>query len=145
MNWLEADASCIATAGSLMQHITASFVLIAAAAMGAVAVQVLASDAPALQRFIIERQIPGAYKMTRAELRDAAAKSNRVLRSLGPDVQWVESYVAGDKFYCIYNARSADLIKRHAELAGFPANRITAVATVIDPTTAKDPPAVRTP
>ena len=95
-----------------------------------------ASTAPALQRFVIERDIPGAGKMTAAQLRDAAAKSNKVLHDLGPDIQWVQSYVTGDKLYCVYNARSVDLIKEHAARSGFPANRITAVTAVIDPTTA---------
>jgi hypothetical protein len=92
-----------------------------------------------MQRFIIEREIPGAGRMTADQLREAAAKSNKVLRFMGPDIQWVQSYVTGDKLYCVYNALSADLIKQHAERSGFPANRITAVATVIDPTTASSP------
>jgi len=91
-----------------------------------------------LQRYVIERDIPGAGKMTPIELRDAAAKSNKVLRDLGPDIKWVQSYVTGDKLYCVYEARSADLIRRHAELSGFPANRINAVSAVIDPATAKE-------
>jgi hypothetical protein len=95
-----------------------------------------ASPAPALQRFVIEREIPGAGKMTATQLRDAAAKSNQVLHDLGPDIQWVQSYVTGDKLYCVYNARSVELIKEHAARSGFPANRITAVTAVIDPTTA---------
>lgn len=97
-------------------------------------------DAPGMQRFVIERDIPGAGKMTPEQLRDAAAKSNQVLRDLGPDIQWVQSYVTGDKLYCVYNARSESLIKRHAERSGFPANRITQVTAVIDPTTAKSSP-----
>ena len=100
----------------------------------AVAAQTAA--APTLQRFVIERDIPGAGKMTLAELRAAAAKSNEVLRSLGPDIQWVQSYVTGDKLYCVYNARSAEIIQEHAAKSGFPANKVTPVATVIDPTTA---------
>lgn len=99
----------------------------------------LLSAAPALaqQRFIIEREIPGAARMSAADLREAAQKSNRVLRDLGPDVQWVQSFVAGDKIYCLYNATSEAVIRRHAERSGFPANRITPVAAVIDPTTAR--------
>jgi hypothetical protein len=75
--------------------------------------------------------------MTPAQLRDAAQKSNSVLRDLGPDIQWVQSYVAGDKIYCVYNAPSEALIREHAAKSGFPANRITPVAAVIDPTTAR--------
>ena len=90
-----------------------------------------------MQRFVIERDIPGAGQMTADQLREAAAKSNKVLRLLGPDIQWVHSYVAGDKIYCVYNAPSEALIKSHAERSGFPANKITPVAAVIDPTTAR--------
>ncbi|MEO5771744.1 MAG: DUF4242 domain-containing protein [Burkholderiaceae bacterium] len=95
-----------------------------------------AQSAPPLQQFLIEREIKGAGAMTPLQLRDAAQKSNGVLRVLGPDIQWVHSYVAGDKIYCIYNAPSEALIKSHAEQSGFPANRITPVSAVIDPTTA---------
>ena len=66
--------------------------------------------------------------MSAEQLRDAAAKSNRVLRDLGPDIQWVQSYVAGDKLYCVYHAPSEALIREHAQRSGFPANRITAVS-----------------
>jgi hypothetical protein len=99
----------------------------------------LTAVAPAMaqQRFIIERDIPGASKMTPDQLRGAAQKSNAVLRDLGPDIQWVQSYVAGDKIYCVYQAPSEALIKEHAAKSGFPANRITPVAAVIDPTTAQ--------
>ena len=89
-----------------------------------------------MHRFIIEREIPGASKMTPEELRDAASKSNRVLRELGPDIQWVHSYIAGDKVNCVYNAPSEAMIRLHAERGGFPANKITLVSAVIDPTTA---------
>lgn len=97
----------------------------------------IAAPAIAQQKFVIERDIPGASKMTPAELRGAAQKSNAVLKSLGPDIQWVESFVAGDKIYCIYTAPSESWIKQHAEKSGFPANRITPVAAIIDPTTAR--------
>lgn len=90
----------------------------------------------AQQRFVIERDIPGASKMSAEQLRDAARQSNKVLLSLGPDIQWVQSYVAGDKIYCVYQAPSEALIREHAAKSGFPANRITPVAAVIDPTTA---------
>lgn len=87
-------------------------------------------------RFVIEREIPGASRLTPEELRDGASKSNRVLRELGPDIQWVHSYIAGDKVYCVYNARSEALIRLHSERSGFPADKITLVTAVVDPTTA---------
>ncbi|MFN9745560.1 MAG: DUF4242 domain-containing protein [Betaproteobacteria bacterium] len=90
----------------------------------------------AQQRFLIEREIPGAARLTPEQLRGAAQKSNGVLRELGPEIQWVQSYVAGDKVYCVYNAPSEALIREHAARSGFPASRITAVSAVIDPTTA---------
>ena len=89
------------------------------------------------QSFIIERDMPGASKLSPAELRDAARNSNKVLHEMGPDIQWVQSYVAGDKIYCVYNAASDSMIREHAKKSGFPANRITPVAAMIDPTTAK--------
>jgi hypothetical protein len=103
------------------------------------AAALLAAALPALaqQRFIIERDIPGASRMTPEQLAGAAQKSNGVLRDLGPDIQWVHSYVAGDKIYCVYNAPSEALIRSHAERSGFPANKITPVSAVIDPTTAR--------
>lgn len=73
------------------------------------------AETPAMQRYLIEREIPGASKMSAEELRSSAAKSNAVLRELGPDIQWVQSYVAGDKVYCVYQAPSESLIREHAE------------------------------
>ncbi|HEY6134837.1 MAG TPA: DUF4242 domain-containing protein [Rubrivivax sp.] len=108
-----------------------------AVALLAFAASASAQSAPPLQQYLIEREIKGAGNMTPVQLRDAAQKSNGVLRALGPDIQWVHSYVAGDKIYCVYNAPSESLIRAHAEKSGFPANRITAVAAVIDPTTAR--------
>lgn len=89
-----------------------------------------------MQRYIIERDIPGAGKLTLDDHRGGAAKSNRVLREMGSDIQWVHSYVAGDKIYCIYNATSEALVREHAVRSGFPANKITPVSMVVDPTTA---------
>ncbi|MBI3156451.1 MAG: DUF4242 domain-containing protein [Burkholderiales bacterium] len=88
------------------------------------------------QRFLVERDIPGASKMSAEDLRGGAAKSNAVLREMGPDIQWVQTYVAGDKMYCAYQAPSEALIREHAARSGFPANRITPIVAVIDPTTA---------
>ncbi|MES2959221.1 MAG: DUF4242 domain-containing protein [Pseudomonadota bacterium] len=92
-----------------------------------------------MQRYLVEREIPGASKMSMEELRGGAAKSNAVLREPGPDIQWVHSYVAGDKVYCVYQAPSETLIREHAAKSGFPANRITPIASVIDPTIATRP------
>jgi hypothetical protein len=88
------------------------------------------------QRYLVERDIPGASKMSAEDFRGGAAKSNAVLRDLGPDIQWVQTYVAGDKMYCVYQAPSEALIREHAARSGFPANRITPIVAVIDPTTA---------
>src|SRR5688500_4678474 len=74
----------------------------------------------ALRRFVIEREIPAIGTFEREQLRAAAAKSNEVLRKLGPDIQWVESFVAGDRTFCIYLAGSEDLIRQHSEIADFP-------------------------
>jgi hypothetical protein len=90
-----------------------------------------------MPKFVIEREIPGAGKMTPAELQAASKHSNDVLSSLGPDIQWDHSYVAGDKIYCIYSAPSEELIRAHAKESGFPANKITELSAVISPTTAE--------
>jgi len=92
-------------------------------------------DTMALRRFIIERDIPQVGTFEREQLRAAAAKSNEVLRQLGPDIQWVESYVADDKTYCVYLAQDERIIRKHAETSGFPATRIAEIRTMIDPTT----------
>jgi Protein of unknown function (DUF4242) len=89
----------------------------------------------ALRRFIIERDIPAVGSFEREQLRGAAAQSNKVLRELGPDIQWVESYVAGDKTFCVYLAKDESLIHKHAEISGFPATKVTEVKKMIDPTT----------
>ncbi|MGY3264408.1 DUF4242 domain-containing protein [Lysobacter sp. HA35] len=89
-----------------------------------------------MPQYLIEREIPGAGNMSGEQLRDASKHSNGVLAELGPDIEWVNSYVAGDKIYCVYNAPSEDLIRSHADKSGFPANRITPVSAVISPATA---------
>jgi Protein of unknown function (DUF4242) len=88
----------------------------------------------ALRKFIIERDIPKVGTFEREQLRAAAAKSNEVLRQPGPDIQWVESYVADDKTFCVYFAEDEQVIRRHAEISGFPATKITAIRSMIDPT-----------
>jgi hypothetical protein len=90
----------------------------------------------ALQRFIIERDIPKAGTLDSRQLKETATKSNEVLRQLGSDIQWVESYIADDKLFCVYLATSEDLIRQHASISGFPATKITPIRRTIDPTTA---------
>jgi hypothetical protein len=89
-----------------------------------------------MQKFIIEREIPDVGSLERAQLKEAAARSNEVLAQLAPDTQWVESYVAANKTFCVYLAKDEKLIRKHAELSGFPASRITLINKMIDPTTA---------
>jgi hypothetical protein len=91
--------------------------------------------AMALRKYIIERGIPKVGTFEREQLRGAAAKSNQVLRQLGPDIQWVESYVADDKTFCVYLEKDEAIIQKHAEISGFPATKITEVRKLIDPTT----------
>ena len=92
----------------------------------------------ALRKFIIERDIPKVGTLERDQLRQAAGKSNEALRELGPDIQWVESYVAADKTFCVYLAKDEALIHEHARRSGFPANKVTEVRRMIDPTTATE-------
>jgi len=89
-----------------------------------------------MPKFVIERNIPNAGKLTAEQLRAASQKSREVLAQLGSDIQWLHSYVAGDKIYCIYLAPSEELILEHARLAGFPADKITLLNAVIDLSTA---------
>jgi hypothetical protein len=89
----------------------------------------------ALRKFIIERDIPKVGSLEREQLRGAAAKSNEVLAKLGPDIQWAESFVAADKTFCVYLAKDEAIIRKHAELSGFPASKITEIRKMIDPTT----------
>ena len=89
-----------------------------------------------MRKFMIERHIPGAANMSTTDLRTVAKKSVKVLADLGVDIQWVESYVAGDKLYCVYLASDEELIREHSRLTGVPANTITEVARNIDPTIA---------
>ncbi len=90
-----------------------------------------------MPQFVIERDMPGVGSLGGGEFRGASQTSCQVLRDLGPEIQWVHSYVTDDKIYCIYRAPSEDLIRRHAETAGFPANSIAQVRATIDPTTAE--------
>ena len=88
-----------------------------------------------LRKFIIERDIPKVGSFEHEQLRGAAAKSNEVLRQLGPDIQWLESYVADNKTFCVYLAKDESVIRKHAEISGFPATKVTEIRKMIDPTT----------
>jgi len=90
-----------------------------------------------MPKFIIERQIPGAGKLSAESLKAISQRSKEVLCTLGAEIQWIHSYVAGDKIYCIYLAASEELIREHARLGGFPANSITMISGIIDPQTAE--------
>ena len=90
-----------------------------------------------MPKYIIEREIPGAGKLSAAELKGIAQKSCAVLDKLGPSIQWVESYVTGDKIYCVYVALNEQLVRDHAQQGGLPANRISEIKTIIGPTTAE--------
>ena len=90
-----------------------------------------------MPKFVIEREIPGAGSLTAAQLQAISQKSCGVLREMGPQIQWVHSYVTGDKIYCIYIAPNEEMVREHASQGGFPANRVSEITTIIDPTTAE--------
>jgi hypothetical protein len=90
-----------------------------------------------MPKYVIERDIPGAGKLTADQLHGIAQKSCGVLQKLGPQIQWVESYVTADKVYCVYVAPNEALVREHARQGGFPANRVSEVTRIIDPTTAE--------
>jgi hypothetical protein len=90
-----------------------------------------------MPKFVIEREIPGAGQLTAAELQSISQKSCSVLHDMGPRIQWLHSYVTGDKVYCVYIAPTADDVRQHATRGGFPANRVSEVTRIIDPTTAE--------
>jgi hypothetical protein len=90
-----------------------------------------------MPRFVIEREIPDAGKMTAQQLQDIAGKSCGVLQSMGPDIQWLQSYVTDNKVYCVYIAKNETLVREHAKKGGFPADRVSEVRSIIDPTTAE--------
>ena len=90
-----------------------------------------------MPKFVIERELPGAGKLSPAELQGISQKSCGVLNSMGPKIQWVHSYVTGDKVYCVYVAPNEEMVRKHAAEGGFPANRISEILGTIDPTTAE--------
>jgi Protein of unknown function (DUF4242) len=91
-------------------------------------------------KYVIERELPAAGNLSRSELQSLSQKSCSVLNQLGPQIQWVHSYVTGDKIYCVYIAPNEETVRKHAQLGGFPANRISEVTTMIDPVTAEEGP-----
>lgn len=90
-----------------------------------------------MPKYLIEREIPGAGDLTAEQLQSISQKSCGVLRGMGPQIQWVQSYVTGDKVYCVYIAPSEEMVREHAAQGGFPANRVSQIKSVIDPTTAE--------
>jgi hypothetical protein len=90
-----------------------------------------------MPKYVIEREIPGAGEFTGDQLKEISQTSCSVLRKLGSEIQWIESFVTGDKIYCIYRAPNEELIKEHAALGGFPVNRVSQVASTIDPGSAE--------
>jgi hypothetical protein len=90
-----------------------------------------------MPQYIIERDIPGAGKLSSAELKGISQKSCSVLNEMGPQIQWVHSYVTGDKIYCVYRAPNEKMVREHAKKGGFPANRVSEIKTTINPTTAE--------
>jgi hypothetical protein len=90
-----------------------------------------------MPKYLIEREIPGAANLTSEQLKGISQTSCGVLNQMGPDIQWVNSFVTADKIYCVYIATNAEMIREHASKGGFPANVISEVATIIDPTTAE--------
>lgn len=90
-----------------------------------------------MPKFLIEREIPGAGKLSAQELHGIAQKSCGVLREMGPSIQWLHSYVTGDKVYCVYIAPDEKAVRTHAQKSGFPANRVSVISSIIDPTTSE--------
>jgi len=90
-----------------------------------------------MPKYVIEREIPGAGKLSAVQLQAISQKSCGVLHNLGPQIQWLESYVTDDRIYCVYIAPNEEMVREHAQQGGFPANRISEVKQIIDPTTAE--------
>jgi len=93
---------------------------------------------PTMKTYLIERDIPGAGKLTPEQLKSISQKSCSVLKEMGPQIEWIQSYVTGDKIFCVYKAENEELIREHAKKGGFPANVITEVGTEISPATAEN-------
>ncbi len=91
-----------------------------------------------MPKYVIEREIPGAGNLSTDQLREVAQTSCNVLKEMGPQIQWLESYVTGDKVYCVYISPNEEMIREHAKQGGFPANRISEIKSIIDPTTSEE-------
>lgn len=91
-----------------------------------------------MPKYLIEREIPGAGSLSADQLREVAQTSCNVLKEMGPQIQWLESYVTGDKVYCVYISPNEEMIREHAKQGGFPANRISEIKSIIDPTTSEE-------
>ena len=91
-----------------------------------------------MPKYVIEREIPGAGSLSTDQLREVAQTSCNVLKEMGPQIQWLESYVTGDKVYCVYISPNEEMIREHAKQGGFPANRISEIKSIIDPTTSEE-------
>ena len=90
-----------------------------------------------MPKYLIEREVPGASQLTQADLHSISRRSVGVLRQLGPEIQWIESYVAGDNLYCVYVAPDVEMVREHGRLGGFPVNKVSEIKQMIDPTTAE--------
>ena len=90
-----------------------------------------------MPKYLIERELPGAGELSQEQLRGISQKSCSVLNKLGPQIQWVQSYVTADKIYCVYRAPNEEMVREHAKQGGFPANKVSEIKSVIDPTTAE--------
>lgn len=90
-----------------------------------------------MPKYLIERELPGAGKLSPEQLRGISQKSCSVLNQMGPEIQWIQSYVTGDKIYCVYRAPSEQMVREHAKQGGFPANKVSEITTMIDPSTAE--------
>lgn len=116
----------------LAPSILASSIVLLLLAAGSPAV----AAEPGVRQYVIERDVPGAAQLSADELRAISRKSRDVLETLGPEIRWQQSYVTEDKLYCVYTAPNKEIIRKHAEMGGFPADRISEVSTVISPATA---------
>jgi Protein of unknown function (DUF4242) len=90
-----------------------------------------------MPKYLIERELPGAGQLSQDQLRGISQKSCSVLNKLGPQIQWIQSYVTGDKIYCVYRAPNEEMVREHAKQGGFPANKVSEITSIIDPTTAE--------
>ena len=115
----------------------ASFALFAFFAVNSMVGSMFVPQGGAVPKFVIERELPGAGKLTAEQIQQISQKSCNVIEQLGPQVQWVQSYVTDDKIYCVYIAANEEIVREHARRGGFPANKISQVRRVIDPTTSE--------